>query len=63
MNGMRYELISLKWYEKSMAETALELLRGLKTFSDLALPGVNHKAGEFYKFHYRLTENELRKYR
>jgi len=64
LQGMNdYYLVSLKWYECSIEEKALELIKGKKAFSDVRLKGVDFKPDVFYDLHYPLTENEIMRYR
>lgn len=61
--GLGFLMVSLRWYEKPVAEAALELSRGMRVLSDMPLPGVDCNFQKFYSLHYPLTEAEVARYR
>ena len=63
LQGMDFELINLRWYEKSPAQTVTDMFEGKKVLSDTALPGMDFKPGVFYKLQYPLTDGEVERYR
>jgi hypothetical protein len=63
MRGMGYELVELKWYEKSITETVLRLVTGKKAVGDIVLPGVDFQSDAFCALHYPLTLKEIDRYR
>lgn len=62
--GLDYEPVFLRWYEESREEKVTQLIKGLKTISDLPLiSGADYAPAEIYKLHYPLTEKEIDKCR
>jgi len=58
-----YELINLKWYEKSISETTISLISGLKTISDIPIQGASLDVNALFNLHYPLTTYEINRYR
>lgn len=58
-----YELIELKWYENSIEETAINLLKDKEVISDISLPGFDCKQEVFVNMHYPFTSGEVDRYR
>ncbi|MGQ9626768.1 MAG: M24 family metallopeptidase [Anaerolineae bacterium] len=63
ISGQGFELVSLRWYEGSLAEKVLELTRGMKVGADTPLAGCRFYTSELVDLHYPLTELELRRCR
>lgn len=63
INGLGFELIALKWFETPKDEYAANLVKGLKTLSDIPLPGAECNFKKFYSLHYPMTVQEIKRYR
>jgi len=61
INRMDYEPIILKWYEKSIENAVMEILKNKRAMSDINLKGVVFDPGAIYQLHYPFTKNELEK--
>jgi Xaa-Pro aminopeptidase len=60
--GSEYELINLKWYDKTVDETAAGLVKGLKAISDIPITGAILDPYVFFRLHYPLTAYEIERY-
>jgi hypothetical protein len=63
LHGLDYDLISLNWYEKSLIETAEDIIKGKKAISDIMMPGAEFNLQAIYDLHYPLTSSEVSRYR
>ena len=63
LQGLDIHPIILKWYEETREEKVCQLVRGLKTVSDIPIEGSRFAPGEIYGLHYPLTEKEIEKCR
>lgn len=63
LKGLDIEPVFLRWYEESYAEKAVQLVKGLKTISDVPVEGAVLAPSEIYKLHFPLTEKEIEKCR
>ena len=63
LEGMGFEPVFIQWTDKSMEETALDLIKGEKILSDIPLNGSGGGLKDFYKLHYPLTEWDIDRYR
>jgi hypothetical protein len=63
LTGLGYELINLKWYEKTIEEAADELTKGLKIVSDIPVKGAEIHAHAWIQLHYPLMESEIERYK
>ena len=63
LNNSGYELINLKWYEKSIDETVSDLIKGKKAISDVHIDGAVYALADIYGLHYPLTSGEVKRYR
>ena len=58
-----YELINLKWFEKSIDETVSSLISGFKTISDIPISGATLDSNALFNLHYPLSSYEIDRYR
>jgi len=63
LDGLDFELISLKWFETPKDIYAANMIKGMKTLSDFPVEGAECDFKKFYKLHYPLTEPEIERYR
>lgn len=63
LQGLDIQPVFLKWYEESREEKAAQLIKGLRTLSDIPLEGAVCAPKEIYKLHFPLTEQEIEKCR
>ncbi len=61
--GLGFEMVSLKWYEESVAAHAQKLAGKGPLLADLPLPGADFNFQRFYAVHYPLTDQEILRYR
>ncbi len=64
LTGLDFEPVSLFWYEESKEEKAAQIVKGLKTISDIMITGTDYLPGIFVeKFHFPLFDSEMIRYR
>lgn len=63
LNGLGFEIVTIKWYEGSRDEYVTDFIKGLKALSDYPLEGAICNPSEFYKLHFPLTKYEIERYR
>jgi Xaa-Pro dipeptidase len=63
LEGMGFEPIFLRWFENSMEDAVLGLLKGKNILSDIPLGGADVSMKQFYGLHYPLTEWDIDRYR
>lgn len=63
LQGLDIEPINLKWYEISREEKAANIIKGLRTISDIPIEGAILAPNQIYELHYPLTEKEMGKCR
>ena len=63
LQGLEIEPVFLKWYEDSYAGKAAQLIKGMRTISDVPAEGAELAVAEIYKLHYPLMEQEIGKLR
>ena len=73
MDGMRimdeeladsgYDLVNLKWHEKTIEETVCDLVKGCRAVSDVYITGIRYDPSAIYQLHYPLTKEEVNRYR
>lgn len=63
LEGMGFEPVFIQWIDKSLEETALNLIKGQKILSDIPLHGAFGGMKEFYGIHYPLTEGDIDRFR
>ena len=64
LQGADIDKITLKWYEQTPVEKAVEIVGDQRAVSDFDVSSekVDNRLAEIYALHYPLTENEIKKY-
>ena len=64
IGGFGFEPVFLKWFEQSREQKAEQMIKGLRTLSDIPLKGADCLPSEFsHKLHFPLTDQEIEKSR
>jgi len=63
LKGINVEPVFLKWCDMGREEKVSELVKGLKTVSDIPVEGACFSPSEIYKLHYPLTDMEIERCR
>ena len=58
-----YELINLKWHEKTIEETICDLVKGCNAVSDVYIAGIQYDPSAVYRLHFPLMKEEVERYR
>jgi Xaa-Pro dipeptidase len=63
LDGLGFEMVSLKWYAEPVAAHAQKLAGRGRLLADMPLPGADVNFQKFYAVHYPLTDPEILRYR
>ena len=63
LDGLGFELVSLKWFDTPRDAYAAKLIKGKKALSDFSLESAECNPQKFYQLHYPLTGPEIERYR
>ena len=63
LDGMGFEPVFIQWIDKSMEETARDLIKGSKILSDIPIKDAVGEMKDFYQLHYPLTKWDIDRFR